>query len=60
MSQSLHRRQQRQEMMEKLQAKAAELVEDFKDEWQPVADNLDKAMKAFDDLEGAQTQNLFL
>lgn len=53
MSQSLHRRQQRQEMMEKLQAKAAELVEDFKDEWQPVADNLDKAMKAFDDLEGA-------
>lgn len=43
----------RQEMMEKLAAKAEELAQNFKDDWQPVADNLDKAMKAFDDLEGA-------
>lgn len=46
-------RQQKAELAEKLKAKAEELAQEFKDEWQPVAENLDRAMKAFDDLEGA-------
>lgn len=47
------RRQQKAELAEKLKAKAEELAQEFKDQWQPVAENLDRAMKAFDDLEGA-------
>ena len=46
-------RQRQQEMEERLKEKAEELGEELKQEWSPVAENLDRAMKAFDDLEGA-------
>ena len=42
-------------MEERLKEKADELGEELKQEWAPVAENLDRAMKAFDDLEGALT-----
>lgn len=51
--------QQKEELAEKLKAKAEELVEQFKDEWQPVAENLDRAMKAFDDLDGLMDKQGF-
>lgn len=46
-------RQERKTAMEAaLKEKAKQLAEDFQQEWQPMTENLDAAMKAFDDLEG--------
>ena len=50
-------REQKAELAEKLKAKAEELAEQFKADWQPVAENLDRAMKAFDDLEGGSLRS---
>ncbi len=42
-----------QQMQAAMQQKAEEMVQDFKDQWEPIAENLAEAMEAFDDLEGA-------
>ena len=39
-------------MQAAMQQKAEEMVQDFKEQWEPIADNLAEAMEAFDDLEG--------
>ena len=46
-------RQERKAAMEAaLKEKAKQLAEDFQQEWEPMTENLDAAIKAFDDLEG--------
>ncbi len=42
-----------QEIEKALKERAQQLVKEFQQEWEPVTENLDAAMKAFDDLEGA-------
>lgn len=54
------RRQEKMEEQERkkqareqaLRDKAKQMMEEFKQEWEPVMSNLDAAVKAFDDLEG--------
>ena len=40
-----------------MQQKAQEMVQDFKEQWEPIADNLAEAMEAFDDLEGGHNDS---